>query len=201
MVYRDRFSHPSHPQNIKYSKDWWIFFLHTCLSHSPHTFRQQKQRVNSLTGGCCWGGNKSCCWLLGRVHYWLWIKICSWIARQAALIINELVIVLNTMVDERLSTAGSGGNVAVTTTAHAHISTADQKGHFFKRWVDRLYRAPCGSISFYNELEAFRSSFIFLLLLCRSTRYFWPCNYYSKHVAISSHYKQQRGIKIYQFPL
>lgn len=171
------------------------------LSLSPHTFRQQKQRVNSLTGGC-WGGNISCCWLLGRVHYWLWVKICSWIARQAALIMQR--------VGDRaeydggwapLSTEGSGGNVAVTTTAHAHISTAEQKGHFFKRWVDRLYRAPCGRISFYNELEAFRSSFIFLLLLCRSTRYFWPCNYYSKHVAISSHYKQQRGIKIYQFPL
>lgn len=36
------------------------------------------------------------------------------------------------MVDERLSTAGSGGNVAVTITAHAQNLTADQEGHFFK---------------------------------------------------------------------
>lgn len=37
------------------------------------------------------------------------------------------------MVDEHLFTAGSGGNVAVTTTPHAQTSTADQEGHFFKR--------------------------------------------------------------------
>lgn len=64
-----------------------LFSARMPLSLSPHTFRQQKQLVNSHTGGC-WGGNKSCSRVLGWVHCWIWIQICSWIARQVVLIVR-----------------------------------------------------------------------------------------------------------------